>query len=152
MTVTENGYGKRTPIEEYLRSVSCEAGEKTAQNRGGLGLKNYNITEKTGKVAVVKVVDDNDDILIISDDGTIIRTAASDISTYSRATMGVKLMRIGDDARVVSIARTEKEDEEDLDDEQRPAPVKAQAWTLEAGETEDDEEEEAPAVDDDEDE
>jgi DNA gyrase subunit A len=111
LTVTENGYGKRTPIDEYLRGVVCEGSEKSAQSRGGLGLKNYNITEKTGKVADVKIVDDNDDILIISDDGTIIRMAASDISTYSRATQGVKLMRIGDDARVISIARTDKDEE-----------------------------------------
>lgn len=111
LTVTENGFGKRTPIDEYLRGVVCEGAERAAQSRGGLGLKNYNITEKTGKVADVKVVDDNDDVLIISDDGTIIRMAASDISTYSRATQGVKLMRIGDDARVISIARTDKEEE-----------------------------------------
>ena len=71
-------------------------------------------------------MDDNDDILIISDDGTIIRMAAADISTYSRATQGIKLMRIGDDARVISIARTEKEDEEtefDEEDESVQAPV-----------------------------
>ena len=48
LTVTENGYGKRTPIDEYLRGVACESGEKMAQNRGGIGLKNYNITDKTG--------------------------------------------------------------------------------------------------------
>jgi DNA gyrase subunit A len=113
LTVTEKGYGKRTPIDEYLRGVVCEGAEREAQSRGGLGLKNYNITEKTGRVADVKVVDDNDDVLIISDDGTIIRMAASDISTYSRATQGVKLMRIGDDARVISIARTEKEEDTD---------------------------------------
>ncbi len=111
LTVTENGFGKRTPIEEYLRGSSDDCAEKEAQNRGGLGLKNYNITEKTGKVADVKIVDENDDILIISDDGTIIRMAASDISTYSRATQGVRLMRIGDGARVISIARTEKEED-----------------------------------------
>ncbi len=116
LTVTEKGYGKRTPIDEYLRGVVCEGAEREAQSRGGLGLKNYNITAKTGKVADVKVVDDNDDVLIISDDGTIIRMAASDISTYSRATQGVKLMRIGDDARVISIARTDKEEEEPISD------------------------------------
>lgn len=111
LTVTENGYGKRTAISEYLRGSGSGDSEKTAQNRGGLGLKNYNITEKTGKVAAIKVVDENDDILLISDDGTIIRMAAADISMYSRATQGVKLMRIGDDARVISIARTEKDEE-----------------------------------------
>ena len=108
LTVTTNGYGKRTKITEYLRGDEGEA-----QSRGGYGKKNYNITEKTGKVADVKVVDDNDDVLIISDDGTIIRMAAADISTYSRATQGVRLMRTGGDSRVISIARTEKEEEEE---------------------------------------
>jgi len=108
LTVTENGYGKRTEISEYLRG---EEGE--TQNRGGYGKKNQVITEKTGKVADVKVVDDNDDVLIISDDGTIIRMAATDISTYGRATQGVRLMRTTDDSRVISIARTEKEEDEE---------------------------------------
>ena len=73
LSVTENGFGKRTAIEDYLRGGEDENAEKAPQNRGGIGLKNYNVTQKTGKVADVKVVDDNDDILIISDDGTIIR-------------------------------------------------------------------------------
>ncbi len=150
LTVTENGYGKRTPIDEYLRGVVCETGEKEAQSRGGIGLKNYNITEKTGKVAAVKIVDDNDDILIISDDGTIIRMAAADISTYSRATQGVKLMRIGDEARVISVARTEKEDEEDFIDENEgnSAPSKDPAWVNEAAKEDEAEEEDAPEEDD----
>lgn len=112
LTVTENGFGKRTAIEEYLRGGEGEDAPRTPQNRGGLGLRNYNITDKTGKVAGIKVVDDNDDVLIISDDGTIIRMAADAISKYSRATQGVKLMRVGDDARVISIARVDKEEEE----------------------------------------
>ncbi|MCL2401119.1 MAG: DNA gyrase subunit A [Oscillospiraceae bacterium] len=104
LTVTEYGYGKRTELSEYLRGDEL-------QSRGGLGKKNYSITEKTGKVAAIKVVDDNDDVLIISDDGTIIRMAAADISTYSRATQGVRLMRIHADSKVISIARTDKEEE-----------------------------------------
>lgn len=110
LTVTENGYGKRTLIEEYMRG---ESGEKHAQSRGGLGLRNYNITEKTGKVAAVKVVDESDDILIISDDGTIIRMAVKDINIYSRATQGVKLMRVQENSKVISIARTETEESEE---------------------------------------
>ena len=123
--------------------------KRRRRTAAGLGLKNYNITKKTGKVAAVKVVDDNDDILIISDDGTIIRMAASDISTYSRATMGVKLMRIGDEARVISIARTEKEDEEDLmdEDEENAAPPKDPAWVNEAAMEAEEEEEDVPAAD-----
>ena len=109
LTVTQNGYGKRTEIVEYLRGG--EDGE--VQSRGGYGKKNYIITEKTGKVADIKVVDNNDDVLIISDDGTIIRMAASDISVYGRATQGVRLMRMAGEARVISIARTEKEDDEE---------------------------------------
>ena len=109
LTVTENGYGKRTEISEYLRGGE----DGGAQGRGGYGKKNYIITEKTGKVADVKVVDSNDDVLLISDDGTIIRMAASDISIYGRATQGVRLMRTIGDSRVISIARTEKEEEEE---------------------------------------
>ena len=117
LSVTENGYGKRTPIEEYLRGGGDS--EKTAQSRGGLGLRNYNITDKTGNVAGVKVVDDNDDVLIIADDGTIIRMDASDISIYGRSTQGVRLMRVGEGSRVISVARTEKEEasEEGEDEE-----------------------------------
>ena len=112
LTVTENGYGKRTPVEEYLRGGE-DAEERTAQNRGGLGLKNYNITEKTGKVADVKIVSDSDDILVVTDDGNIIRMAADEISVYGRATQGVRLMRLGEEARVISVAITEKEEEDE---------------------------------------
>ena len=111
--MTENGYGKRTAIEEYLRGGEGENAPKTPQNRGGYGLRNYHITKKTGKAACIKVVGDNDDVLIISDDGTMIRMAAADISTYSRATQGVRLMRVTENARVISVARMEKEDEPD---------------------------------------
>lgn len=118
LSVTENGYGKRTPIEEYLRG-----GEDAApQKRGGKGLKNYNITSKTGKVADVKVVDDNDDVLLISDDGTIIRMAADSISTFGRATQGVRLMKVFDGSKVISVARTEKEDAEETEEMAETAP------------------------------
>lgn len=121
LTVTENGYGKRTKIEEYLRGGGQE---RVPQSRGGMGLKNYQVTEKTGKVAAIKVVDDQDDVLLISDDGTIIRMAASDISKYSRATQGVRLMRLDEGSRVISIARTEKLEEEDAPDTDGvPEPV-----------------------------
>jgi len=109
LTVTEQGYGKRTEIIEYLRGGD----DGGTQSRGGYGRKNYSITNKTGKVADVKVVDDNDDVLIISDDGTIIRMAATDISTYGRSTQGVRLMRMSNDAKVISIARTEKDEEDE---------------------------------------
>ena len=108
LSVTENGYGKRTPLDEYLRGE-----DNQPQHRGGLGLKNYNITEKTGKIADIKVVDDTDDILMVSDDGTIIRMAADGISVYGRATQGVRLMRLAEGSRVISIARTEREEAEE---------------------------------------
>jgi DNA gyrase subunit A len=107
LTVTENGYGKKTPINEYLRS-----GEE-AQKRGGIGIKNYQITDKTGKIAAVKVVDDSDDVLIISSDGVIIRMSAEDINIYGRATQGVRVMRLDEGVKVISIARTDKELAED---------------------------------------
>ncbi len=113
LSVTENGYGTRTLIEEYLRGGEEENAPKTPQQRGGIGLRNYNITEKTGPLASARVVSDTDDVLLISDDGTIIRMAASDISVYGRATQGVKLMRIGEGSRVISLARVEKEESED---------------------------------------
>ena len=110
LTVTENGYGKRTEINEYLRGGEEGGG---VQKRGGYGKRNHTINEKTGKVADVKVVDEYDDVLLISDDGTIIRMAADSISTYSRASQGVRLMRTGKETKVISIARTEKEEEEE---------------------------------------
>ncbi len=112
LTVTENGYGKRTDIQEYLRGSE----DSGPQRRGGLGMKNYRVTEKTGKVADIKVVDETDDVLIISDDGTIIRMAADSIALYQRATQGVRLMRPAEGAQVISVARTERE-EEDADEE-----------------------------------
>ena len=123
LSVTENGYGKRTPIEEYIRG---EGG--VPQKRGGMGIKNYNITDKTGPVADVKVVDENDDILLITDDGTIIRMAVEGISIYGRSTQGVRLMRVSEGSRVISIARTDKEE---ADEE---APAEDQAAEAEAAE------------------
>ena len=105
LSVTENGYGKRTPIEEYIR------GGGEPQHRGGKGMKGYNVTEKTGPVADCKVVDDTDDLLVISDDGTIIRMDCGSISVYRRSTQGVRLMRVNEGSRVISIARTEKEED-----------------------------------------
>ncbi len=113
LSVTENGYGKRTEVEEYFRG-----GE--AQKRGGYGMKNYQVTEKTGPVAAMKIVDGTEDILMVSDDGVIIRTDVGSISTYGRATQGVRLMRLGEGAKIISIATTEKEEESDAEDETTP--------------------------------
>ncbi|MBU5435384.1 DNA gyrase subunit A [Pseudoflavonifractor sp. MSJ-37] len=107
LMITENGFGKRTDMDEYIRGDG-------PQKRGGYGLKGYQVTAKTGPVAAMKVVSDDDDILIISDDGTIIRTHAAGISIYSRAAQGVKVMSLNEGVKVISIARTEHEDEEAL--------------------------------------
>ncbi|MBR4954015.1 MAG: DNA gyrase subunit A [Oscillospiraceae bacterium] len=112
LSVTENGYGKRTEIEEFVRGNSGEP-----QKRGGLGMRGYNCTDKTGKVADVKIVSNDDDILMISDDGTMIRMAVDTISIYGRTTMGVRLMKVAEGSRLISIARTEKEDAEESAEE-----------------------------------
>ena len=112
LMVTENGYGKRTPMDEYFRADG-------PQNRGGYGLKGYQVTGKTGPIAGVKVVSEDDDILIISDDGTIIRTHAAGINVYSRTAQGVRVMNLADGVKVISIARTEHE--EDGEAEEKPA-------------------------------
>ena len=104
LMVTENGYGKRTGMDEYFRADG-------PQNRGGYGLKGYQVTDKTGPIAGVKVVDENDDIFIISDDGVIIRMSVKDINIYSRFAQGVILMRLQEGVKVISIARTEHEEE-----------------------------------------
>ena len=106
LTITEKGYGKRTPVEEY-----------SVHGRGGLGIKNYNVTDKTGKIADVLVVNDEDDILVITDDGTIIRMSAANISMLSRATQGVRIMRIMDGSRVICIEKTDREEESAEDTE-----------------------------------
>ena len=111
LIITENGFGKRTAIEEYVRA----GGEP--QHRGGLGLKGYQITDKTGKAAGVKAVDDTDDILLISDDGTMIRMAAADVNLYSRTAQGVKVMRVAEGSKVIALARVEKVEEETMGSE-----------------------------------
>jgi DNA gyrase subunit A len=103
LTVTENGYGKKTPLVEYLR-----AGIEP-QRRGGIGIRNYQITDKTGPIAAVKMVDDSDDVMLISSDGIIIRMAAKDINEYSRVTQGVRVMRVAEGERVISLTRMEAE-------------------------------------------
>ena len=111
LTVTQNGYGKRTALTEYLRTGPN--GEKQAQSRGGKGLKNYNITPKTGNVAGCRVVGENDDVMLIENGGVIIRIPASSINVYKRDVQGVIVMRIDEGNQVVSLERVEKMDEEE---------------------------------------
>ena len=109
LTVTVNGYGKRTELSEYLRTGPN--GEKIAQGRGGKGLKNYNITPKTGNVAGCRVVADNDDVMLIENGGVIIRIPASSINIYKRDVQGVIVMRIEEGNQVVSLERVENIEE-----------------------------------------
>lgn len=94
LVVSEYGYGKRTELEEYR-----------CQTRGGKGLKTYNIKDKTGLLVSAKVVDDEDEIIMISKAGTIIRLNAKDISITGRSTQGVKLMKIEEDDRIMAVAK-----------------------------------------------
>ena len=110
LTVTENGFGKRTELNEYLRTGPD--GEKVAQSRGGKGLKNYNITAKTGNVAGCCVVAENDDVMLIENGGVIIRVPASDINIYKRDVQGVIVMRIEEGNKLMGIQRVVNSEEQ----------------------------------------
>ncbi len=108
LVVTENGLGKITPVSEYK-----------VQSRGGKGVKTYRITEKSGLVAGAAEIDvEKDDLMMITSEGTIIRTAVSGISVMGRATQGVTLMKTANDEKIVSIAITSKEDEDEEETEE----------------------------------
>ena len=109
LTVTENGFGKRTELVEYLRTGPN--GEKIAQSRGGKGLKNYNSTPKTGKVAACRVVGETDDVMLIENGGVIIRVPASSINIYKRDVQGVIIMRIEEGNKLVGMERVANEEE-----------------------------------------
>jgi len=98
LTITENGYGKRTDTSEY-----------TVHGRGGLGMKNYSINEKTGNVAGILMVDSENDILVITDDATMIRVPVEGIRVAGRSTQGVRVMRMSAGVKVIAIEKTEKE-------------------------------------------
>ena len=106
LSITENGYGKRTPVEEYRIT-----------NRGGLGIRNYMVTEKTGKVVGIKVVDGNEDLLLVTQSGTLIRTHVDNIRIAGRSTQGVIVMRFKEEGdQVISMALTDRENEEENTD------------------------------------
>ena len=106
LSVTENGYGKRTPVEEF-----------TVHHRGGGGIMLHSLTAKTGLVAGIAVVDSENDVMIITDDGVIIRTGVEEIRECGRGSQGVIVMRTGADVKVISIARTDKEEEDETAEE-----------------------------------
>ena len=107
LTVTELGYGKRTALSEYMRLD--ENGARHPQLRGGKGLKNYNITAKTGLIAGIAMVDEQDDVMLIENGGVLIRMPVSSINVYKRDTQGVILMRVEEGNRVISIERVDAE-------------------------------------------
>ena len=102
LAITENGFGKRTDLDEYR-----------VQNRGGRGVITYKVTQKTGKLVGIRVTDDSNDVMMITDTGTIIRISVRDVSVLGRSTQGVTLMRTNDGGKVVSIELVEPEETED---------------------------------------
>ncbi len=109
LSLTELGFGKRTPVEEYR-----------AQTRGGLGIRAMSLSEKTGKLACQMLVYEDEDLLLITDDGVIIRTAANAITSQSRNTQGVRIMRVAAGSKVVCVARAEQEPEEAAEESAEP--------------------------------
>ena len=105
LTVTVNGFGKRTEMTEYLRTGPD--GTKIPQQRGGKGLKNYNITPKTGPIAGCCVVGENDDVMLIENGGVIIRVPANTINIYKRDVQGVIVMRVEEGNQIVAVERVE---------------------------------------------
>ena len=105
LSVTENGYGKRTELDEYR-----------LQSRAGKGIINYKLSAKTGKIAGVVSAPEDADLMLITSEGVVIRMHVDEISTYSRSTQGVRVMRLADDVKVVSIALTDRYQEE-IEDE-----------------------------------
>jgi len=140
LTVTENGYGKRTELDSYR-----------IQNRGGYGLTNYKVDDVRGHVCGIKIVDEEDDIILVSSDGIIIRILASDIRVMGRIAKGVRVMRVNEGARVVAFTRAEHDDnaetekveqltEEQAKEAEEEAKLEeANEVVIEADETEDEE-------------
>lgn len=105
VTVTENGYGKRTDFEEFR-----------VKGRGGLGVTCHNLTEKTGLLCGIAAVDDGDDLMMITDGGTIIRTPVKDVNTYSRAASGVIVMRLAENQKLAGFTKVAHEEPEESDE------------------------------------
>ena len=101
LTVTEGGLGKRTSFSDF----------REMKHRGGKGVTCHKLTEKSGKLAAIATVADDDDVMLITDTGTIIRMSVSDINLYSRTASGVIVMRLGDDTKVINLSRLEKSED-----------------------------------------
>lgn len=115
LVVTENGYGKRTPVKEYKLQV-----------RGGKGLLTYDKGKfkKTGALIGAMVVDEEDEVLMINSEGIIIRIRAGEVSKLGRATQGVKIMKVEEDTKIVAMAKVIKEDEDEASDSEKKPPQK----------------------------
>ena len=112
LTITEHGFGKRTPVEDYRIT-----------NRGGIGIKNYAVTAKTGRVVGIKVVDGTEDLLLVTQSGTLLRTGVESIRLAGRATQGVIVMRMKEDGdRVIAMALADKEPESEAVEEPETEP------------------------------
>ena len=101
LVVSQNGYGKRTDIDEYRSQI-----------RAGKGIKTYNMSEKTGEIVGATMVNNEDELMLINSDGVLIRLRVDDISVFGRVTSGVKLMKTDDEVNVVSIAKINTDEEE----------------------------------------
>jgi len=115
LTVTEGGYGKRTPFEDF----------RVMLHRGGSGVTGHKISDKTGKLCGIATVDENDDVMMITNEGTIIRTPVSGIPVYSRTAGGVIVMRLSDGASLVNFTRVEREPEDSELEEAEKAEASA---------------------------
>ena len=107
LSITENGFGKRTELEEYR-----------VQTRGGKGVITYKITPKTGEIVGIRICDDRYDVMMITDNGTVIRIPAKDVSVLGRNTQGVTLMRTNDGGKIVSIETISPDEEENVANEE----------------------------------
>ena len=116
LTVTDKGNGRRVELESYR-----------IQNRGGKGMLNYKVSEEKGYVCGIKVVDEDDDIIMISNDGIIIRIRAKDIRVMGRYATGVRLMRVQDDVKVVSFTRAEHDEEAETEKIEEPSAEELEA-------------------------
>ncbi len=116
LTISDKGLGRRSEIDSYR-----------IQNRGGYGLMNYKVSEEKGYVCGIKVVDETDDIIIISNDGVVIRIRTEDMRVMGRYATGVRVMRVKDDVRVVTFTRAERDENEEVAAIEQPSEEELQA-------------------------
>ena len=125
LTVTDKGQGRRSELDSYR-----------VQNRGGYGLLNYKVSEEKGNVCGIKVVDETDDVIIISNDGVIIRIRACDVRVMGRYATGVRVMKVTGDATVVAFTRTEHDDDTETESVEEPSQEELDAEMQQAADEE----------------